>query len=75
MLDERTRPDFREIYGWLLARSRQLDVALTRIRLSTLDLRGPACGRRLVARIIPDNRLDEAKTGNNTAVVRIRGPS
>jgi hypothetical protein len=38
LLDEHSRPDFREVYGWLLPRSLRLDVALTRIRLSTLDL-------------------------------------
>jgi hypothetical protein len=38
LLDERGRPDFRDVYGWLLPRSRRLDVAVTRIRLSTLDL-------------------------------------
>ncbi len=42
-------------------------------QFSTLDLRGPACGRRLVARIVPDNRLHEARIDNNTAVTRIRG--
>jgi hypothetical protein len=38
LLDERSHPDFREVYGWLLPRSVRLDVALTHIRLSTLDL-------------------------------------
>ena len=38
LLDEHSHPDFREVYGWLLPRSVGLDVALTRIRLSTLDL-------------------------------------
>jgi hypothetical protein len=38
LLDERGRPDFRDVYGWLLPRSKRLDVAVTRIRLSTLDL-------------------------------------
>jgi hypothetical protein len=36
--DEHSRPDFRAVYGKLLARSTQLEVALTSIRLSTLDL-------------------------------------
>jgi len=38
LLDERSRPDFRDVYGTLLLHSLYLDVALTRIRLSTLDL-------------------------------------
>jgi hypothetical protein len=53
------------------------DGARVRVRavLSSLDLRGPACGHRLVARIVPDRRQDEARVGNNTAVARIRGPA
>jgi hypothetical protein len=39
LLDERSRPDFRDTYGELLAEATHLDVALTHIRLSTLDLR------------------------------------
>jgi hypothetical protein len=35
--DERGRPDFREVYGRLLARASHVDVALTSIRVSTLD--------------------------------------
>ena len=38
LFDERARPDFREVYGGLLRSAVHLDVALTRIRLSTLDL-------------------------------------
>lgn len=38
LFDEHTRPDFRDVYGRLLRSSDRLDVALTHIRLSTLDL-------------------------------------
>jgi hypothetical protein len=38
LFDERSRPDFREVFGRLLMSSERLDVALTHIRLSTLDL-------------------------------------
>lgn len=38
LLDERSDPDFRRVFGWLCSRSTEVDVALTRIRLSTLDL-------------------------------------
>jgi hypothetical protein len=36
--DERSQPDFREVYGTLLGHAARLDVALTSIRISTLDL-------------------------------------
>ena len=39
--DERSQPDFREVYGRLLGGATRLDVALTSIRVSTLDL-GPS---------------------------------
>lgn len=56
LLDERSRPDFRAVYGRLLARSSEVDVALTRIRLSTLDLEEGEVGglrrlRLLLARV------------------------
>ena len=38
LFDDRSSPDFRETYGVLARRSRGLDVALTHIRLATLDL-------------------------------------
>ena len=38
LLDERSRPGFRELFGRLARRSTGLDVALTHLRLSTLDL-------------------------------------
>lgn len=38
LLDERSRPDFRDIFGTLAARSTSLASAVTRVRLSTLDL-------------------------------------
>jgi hypothetical protein len=55
LLDERARPDFRDVYGWLLARSTRLDVALTRIRLSTLDLgRGELDGVRSIRLLLAE---------------------
>jgi hypothetical protein len=38
LLDERSRPGFRELFGRLARRASALDVALTHLRLSTLDL-------------------------------------
>jgi hypothetical protein len=38
LLDERGSPDFREVFGRLARRSRSLEVAVTRVRLTTLDL-------------------------------------
>lgn len=38
LLDERSRPGFREAFGALLSRATRLDVALTHLRLSMLDL-------------------------------------
>lgn len=38
LLDDRSRPDFRRTYGTLLSRATHLDVALTHLRLATLDL-------------------------------------
>ena len=49
LLDERSRPDFRGTYGALLARATRLDVALTHLRLSTLDLTEAELGR--IARV------------------------
>lgn len=39
LLDERSRPDFREIFGQFCSRATGLDVAIARIRLGGLDLR------------------------------------
>ena len=38
LFDERSRPGFRQVFGRLLANSTALATAVTRIRLSTLDL-------------------------------------
>ena len=55
LLDERGRPDFRDVYGWLLSRSSRLDVGLTRIRLSTLDLvRGELDGVRSIRLLLAE---------------------
>lgn len=40
LLDERHRPDFRDVFGALARRSIDIRVAVTRVRLSTVDL-GP----------------------------------
>jgi hypothetical protein len=39
LLDERTRPDLRDAYGILTRDATQIAVAVTRVRLATLDLR------------------------------------
>lgn len=38
LIDERTRPDFRDVFGALAARATDIATAVTRVRLSTLDL-------------------------------------
>jgi len=38
LLDERGRPDFRDVFGACLARAAAVEVAVTRVRLATLDL-------------------------------------
>jgi hypothetical protein len=38
LLDDRSRPGFRELFGRLARRATGIDVALTHLRLSTLDL-------------------------------------
>jgi hypothetical protein len=38
LLDERSRPDFRSVFGTLARGSTDIAVAVTRVRLSTLDL-------------------------------------
>lgn len=38
LLDERRRPDFRDIFGTLAAESNDVATAITRVRLSTVDL-------------------------------------
>ena len=45
LLDDRSDPDFRETYGMLARRARGLDVALTHIRLATLDLSEAELGK------------------------------
>lgn len=40
LLDERGRPDFRDAFGALAARASQILTAVTRVRLSTVDLKG-----------------------------------
>ena len=38
LLDEQSRPDFRDVFGQLTARSDRVRVAVTRVRLTTVDL-------------------------------------
>ncbi len=38
LMDERSRPDFRDVFGALARRSVEIATAVTRVRLSTLDL-------------------------------------
>ena len=38
LLDERRRPDFRDVFGALARRSTSIAIAVTRVRLSTVDL-------------------------------------
>jgi len=38
LMDERTRPDFRDVFGSLASRSTDIATAVTRVRLSTVDL-------------------------------------
>ena len=45
LLDERGRPDFRDVYGALLAESTDVCTALRRVRLSAVDLTGSEVGR------------------------------
>jgi hypothetical protein len=41
LLDERSRPGFREVFGRLLSKSKAVDTAILRIRLAAVDLSGP----------------------------------
>jgi hypothetical protein len=52
LLDERSRPDFRAAYGGLVARATRLDVALTHLRLATLDLSEAEVGRLARVRLL-----------------------
>jgi hypothetical protein len=38
LFDERARPDFRDVFGALASRATDIAVAITRVRLSTVDL-------------------------------------
>lgn len=56
LLDDRTRPDFRDVFGHLAAHSVDIASAVTRVRLSTMnltadELRGVASFRVLVAEL------------------------
>jgi hypothetical protein len=45
LLDERSRPDFRDVFGALAANATDIAVAVTRVRLSTVDLGERELGR------------------------------
>lgn len=56
LLDERRRPDFRDVFGRLLAESSDVATAITRVRLSTVflspeEVRGLVSFRVLVAEV------------------------
>lgn len=38
LLDERARPDFKDVFRWYVRRSTDVATAVTRVRISTLDL-------------------------------------
>ena len=44
LVDERSRPDFRDVFGALATRSIDIATAVTRVRLSTLDLTASELG-------------------------------
>ncbi len=44
LIDERGRPDFGDVFGALAARSVDIATAITRVRLSTVDLTAPELG-------------------------------
>jgi hypothetical protein len=52
LLDERGRPDFRDVYSREAGRALALDAALTRIRLSALDLDAGELGRLERIRVV-----------------------
>jgi hypothetical protein len=62
LIDDRSRPGFREVFGRLARRSTAIDVALTHIRLGTLDLSerelGAVCRIRLVLAQVSAASLD-----------------
>ena len=52
LLDERSRPGFRELFGRMARRSTRLDVALTHLRLATLDLSEAELARIVRIRLV-----------------------
>lgn len=52
LLDERSRPGFRDLFGQLARRATALDVALTHLRLSTLDLSEPELAQMQRIRLV-----------------------
>ncbi len=52
LLDERSSPDFRAVFGTLVAAASDVAVAVTRVRLTTLDLTAPELGHVESMRVI-----------------------
>jgi hypothetical protein len=59
LFDERGRPDFRDVFGALAAQATEIAVAVTRVRLSTVDLSAAelACVERLRVLVAEMNAL------------------
>jgi len=52
LLDERSRPDLRSVYGALAARSRGLDAAVARVRLAGMTLESRELARMIRVRLV-----------------------
>ena len=52
LLDERRRPDFRDVFGALTRRASEIAVAVTRVRLSTIDLTPDELGGARQVRVL-----------------------
>ena len=52
LVDERSRPDFRDVFGALARRAVRIETAVTRVRLSTLDLSDDELSGLRVFRVI-----------------------
>ncbi len=69
LLDERSRPDLRHLYGQLAARARLLDAAVGRIRLGGMNLNRPELGgiERIRIVLAEINALTLAAEGESMA--------
>jgi len=66
LLDDRTRPDFRDVFGTLASQSTDIATAVTRVRLSTMnlterELENVECFRVLVAQMTAIQLAAEAR--------------